>query len=170
MGSYRTFREAMDLPVDSLRSIPATALFPLFMLLLGVGSKSIIALIAFPCIWIMTINTVYGVKNSNQVRKQMAKVFKANKVQQFFKITIPDALPYIATGLRLCIAIALHMAIVAEMFTGTREGLGRRIFDAHMLLRISEMYALIILTGILGYILNIGWLTMERRLVHWAEK
>jgi NitT/TauT family transport system permease protein len=170
MGSSKSFHEVMEFSVDSLRSIPATALFPLFMILLGVGNKSNIALTAFPCIWIMTINTMYGVRNSSQVRKQIARVFKASPAQQFFRVTVPDALPYIATGLRLSIAIALHMAVVAEMFTGTKEGLGRRIFDAQLLLRIPEMYALIILTGVIGYALNMGWLAIERRLVHWAGR
>lgn len=170
MGSSNSFQEVMELPVDSLRSIPATALFPLFMIVLGVGNKSNIALTAFPCIWIMAINTMYGVRNSSQVRKQIARVFKASRAQQFFRITVPDALPYIATGLRLSIAIALHMAVVAEMFTGTKEGLGRRIFDAQLLLRIPEMYALIILTGVIGYALNMGWLAVEHRLVHWAGR
>jgi ABC-type nitrate/sulfonate/bicarbonate transport system permease component len=170
MGSSKSFHEVMEFPVDSLRSIPATALFPLFMIVLGVGNKSNIALTAFPCIWIMTINTMYGVRNSSQVRAQIARVLKASRAQQFFRVTVPDALPYIATGLRLSIAIALHMAVVAEMFTGTKEGLGRRIFDAQMLLRIPEMYALIILTGIIGYALNMGWLAIERRLVHWAGR
>jgi ABC-type nitrate/sulfonate/bicarbonate transport system permease component len=170
MGTSEPLREALEFPVDSLRSIPATALFPLFLIVLGIGTKSNIALTAFPCIWIMSINTMYGVRNSSQVRKQIAKVFKASSSQQFFKVTLPDALPYIATGLRLSIAIALHMAIVAEMFTGTREGLGRRIFDAQLLLRIPEMYALIIMAGIIGYALNMGWLAVERRLVHWAGR
>lgn len=170
MGSYRGFREAMEFPVDSFRSVPATALFPLFMLVLGVGSKSNVALIAFPCIWIMTINTMYGVRNSSRVRRQIAQVFRATRAQQFVTVTFPDALPYIATGLRLCVAVALHMAIVAEMFTGTTSGLGRRIFDAHMLLRVPEMYALILLAGLVGYLLNVGWLAIERRLVHWADR
>jgi NitT/TauT family transport system permease protein len=170
MGSSKTFSDAAGFPVDFFRSIPATALFPLFLIVLGVGNRANIALTAFPCTWIMTINTMYGVRNSSQVRKQIAKVFKASPTQQFWRVTVPDASPYIVTGLRLSIAIALHMAIVAEMFTGTLDGLGRRIFDAQMLLRIPEMYALIILTGILGYALNMGWLAIERRLVHWVGK
>jgi ABC-type nitrate/sulfonate/bicarbonate transport system permease component len=170
MGSSRLFRDATGFPVDFLRSIPATALFPLFLIVLGVGNRANIALTAFPCVWIMTINTMYGVRNSSQVRKQIAQVFRASRTQQFFRVTVPDASPYIVTGIRLSIAIAMHMAIVAEMFTGTLDGLGRRIFDAQMLLRIPEMYAVIILTGIMGYVLNMGWLAIEHRVVHWVGK
>jgi|ERR1043165_6953989 NitT/TauT family transport system permease protein len=170
MGTSRFFHDTTGFSVDFFRSIPATALFPLFLIVLGVGDRANIALTAFPCVWIMTINTMYGVRNSSKVRKQIAKVLKASPAQQFFRVTLPDAAPYVVTGMRLSIAIALHMAIVAEMFTGTLEGLGRRIFDAQMLLRIPDMFALIILTGILGYCLNKIWLVLEHRLVHWAGK
>ncbi len=170
MGSSPALQKMLVLPVDGLRSVPATALFPLFMILLGIGTPANVALVAFPCVWIMTINSMYGVQSSSRARREMAEILGLKGMRGFTWVTFPDALPYIATGFRLCLATALHMAIIAEMFTGSARGLGRRIFDAQLLFQIPEMYALIILVGLLGYGANLGWQSIERRLVHWAGR
>lgn len=170
MGSWRPVHNIMVFPVDALRSVPATALFPLFMLLLGLGLKSMVALIAYPCCWIVTINTMYGVRNSSHVRREMAEIFRLSKFQRFFAVTLPDAVPSIAAGLRLSVAIALHMTIVGEMFLGTTVGLGRRIFDSHMLMRIPDMYAAILVAGLLGYLVNVLFVALERRVSFWGGR
>jgi NitT/TauT family transport system permease protein len=170
MGSSHRVRELMSFPVDFFRSIPGSALFPLFILVLGLGSRSAIALVVYPCTWLLTINAMYGVQNSSPARRRLAKAYRATRLQQFLKVTLPDALPYLASGLRLCLAIAMIVAVVAEMFTGSRDGLGRRIFDSHFLMRIPEMYALILLTGILGYALNRAYVAAETRIVHWSGR
>ncbi len=169
MGSWKRMHDAMILPVDAIRSLPATTLFPIFMLCLGWGTKSLIVLIAFPCCWLVTINTMYGVRNSSKIRREMATMFRLSNARRFFFVTLPDALPSIAASLRLSIAICLHMAIIGEMFMGTTSGLGYRIFDAHMLLRVPEMYATIIIVGMVGYILNQLLVGLEQRL-SWATK
>jgi NitT/TauT family transport system permease protein len=168
MGSLKRVHDAMIFPVDALRSLPATTLFPLFMLCLGWGTKSLVALVAFPCCWLVTINTMYGVKNSSKIRQEMAKMFRLSSSKLFFFVTLPDALPSIAASLRLSVAISLHMAIIGEMFMGTTNGLGYRIFDAHMLLRVPEMYALIIVVGVLGYVLNYLFVRIEGQIFFWG--
>lgn len=168
MGSWRRLHDTMILPVDALRSLPATTLFPIFMLCLGWGTKSLVALVAFPCCWLVTINTMYGVKNSSKIRAEMAKMFRLSSAKRFFFVTLPDALPSIAASLRLSVAICLHMAIIGEMFMGTTSGLGYRIFDAHMLLRVPDMYATIIIVGVLGYVLNYVFVRIESQVFFWG--
>lgn len=168
MGLWRHIHDTMIFPVDALRSLPATTLFPLFMLILGWGTKSLVALIAFPCCWLVTINTMYGVRNSSKIRREMATMFRLSKLKRFFFVTLPDALPSIAASLRLSVAISLHMAIIGEMFMGTTSGLGYRIFESHMLLRIPEMYAIIIVVGLLGYLLNHSFVLIEKRIFFWG--
>jgi len=170
MGSWRAVHNMTQFSVDFLRSIPATAIFPLFMMFLGLGLKSMVALIAFPCCWLVTINTMYGVKNSSQVRREMAQVFRLSKGKRFFRVTLLDAMPSIAASLRLSVAICLHMAIIAEMFMGSQLGIGRRIYDAHMVLNVSEMYAVIILAGVLGYVLNQAFVILEKRITFWGGR
>jgi len=164
MGMWRSVHDAMILPVDAFRSIPATALFPLFMLCLGIGLESAVVLIAFPCMWLAAINSMYGVRNANPVRTEMATVYRLTEGQKFLYVTFPDAISSVIASLRLSIAMCLHMAIIAEMFMGSEVGIGRRIFDAHMVLRVPEMYACIILVGFLGYAVNLLLVSAESRL------
>ena len=170
MGSWRAVHNITEFSVDFLRSIPATAIFPLFMMFLGLGMKAMVALIAFPCCWLVTINTMYGVINSSHVRREMAQVFRLNKRKRFFRVTLFDAMPSIAASLRLSVAICLHMAIISEMFMGSQVGIGRRIYDAHMVLKVSDMYAVIILAGVLGYALNQAFVIIEQRIVFWGGR
>lgn len=170
MGSWRSMHDTMVFSVDAIRSIPATSLFPLFMLTLGLGLKSMVALIAFPTCWLVTINTMYGVHNSSLIRREMAEIFRVSSPKRFFFVTLPDAAPAIVASLRLSIAICLHMAIIGEIFMGTETGIGRRIYDAHTLLRVPEVYAAILTAGILGYTLNSLLVLMEKKLFFWGGK
>lgn len=170
MGTWRYVHNSTIFFVDALRSVPATSLFPLFMLFLGLGLKSMVALIAFPCCWLVTINTMYGVRNSSQVRRDTGIAFKLGPLKRFFFITLPDAAPSIAASLRLSLAMCLHMAIIGEMFMGSQIGIGRRIYDAHLLLRVPEMYSLVLIAGILGYLINHILVRLEKKVVFWGGK
>jgi len=170
MGTSRFFESSLSLTVDALRSIPATTLFPLFMLFFGLGLNSMIALVAFPCCWLVTINTMYGVKNSSHIRKDIAVVFRLDVLQRFWRVTLPDAAPSIAASLRLSIAMCLHMAIIGEMFIGSEFGIGRKLYDAHLLLKVPEMFAIIIISGLIGYLLNQVFLLFEHKIVFWGGK
>jgi len=170
MGLSNGVRKLMEPSIDVLRSIPTTAMLPLFMLLLGIGDKSIVALVAVPCLWTMIMNTMYGVANGSKARRDIARLYRASRLQTLVYVVIPDSLPFVVAGLRLGMALALHMAIAAEMIAGARVGLGRRLFDAEMLLRVPEMYALLLITGALGYTLNRGLVAFERAVVHWSGR
>lgn len=170
MGSWRSMHDTMVFSVDAIRSIPATSLFPLFMLALGLGLKAMVALIAFPTCWLVTINTMYGVHSSSLIRREMAQVFRVSRAKRFFFVTLPDAAPSIVASLRLSIAICLHMAIIGEIFMGTETGIGRRIYDAHTLLRVPEVYAAIVTAGIMGYCLNALLVLVEKRMFFWGGR
>ncbi len=169
-GRYGVVRETTLVPVEFMRSVPTTSLLPALMLFLGIGFRTEVALATLPCLWIMFMSAMYGVRNSSQVRRDMAKAFGASALFTFFEVTLPDALPHLVAGFRIAISTALHMAIVAEMFTGSSDGLGRRLLDAQLYLRVPEMYAIIVLAGILGYLLNVVWLPLEKGLAHWIDK
>ena len=167
MGSWRSVHNLLTFPVDALRSIPVTILLPLFMLFLGWGLKSMVCLIAFPCCWVVTINTMYGVRNSSGVRKEMAHLFRLGPTKTFLFVTLPDALPSIAASVRISVATCLHMAIIGEMFMSSTSGLGYRIWDAYMLLRVPEMYAYVFIVAVVGYVLNRFAVLIEASLVWW---
>lgn len=170
MGYSDKVYGALEFLVDFFRSIPALALFPLFLLFLGIGDSAKIGVVVFACFFVVLINAMYGVKNANKTRIMASKTMGANNFDIFRKIIFWDALPDIVTGLRISLSMSLLVVIVTEMFLGTEVGLGHRIYDAHLIYRIPEMYASIIIVGLLGYFLNKIFVWVERRSIHWAGK
>lgn len=169
-GFYNRIYDAFEFLVDFSRSVPPPALFPLFMLIFGIGNGSKIAPIVFACTFYIMINTMYGVKNGKKLRIKVGKIFGLSRINIFRQIIFPEALPYIFAGLRLAISLSLILAIVFEMFSGTTYGVGRRILDFQLLYDIPEMYAMILVAGILGYLLNVLFVSFERKKIHWSGK
>lgn len=159
-----------EFAIDFMRSIPATALFPLFILFFGVGDIAKVTVVVFSCSLIILINTAYGVMNSRKTRLLMIQMYGATRYQRFTKVILPEALPQIFVGLRTAVSIALILVVVTEMFIGTTVGLGYRIYNAQLIYRTPEMYAAILLTGMIGYGLNQCFNLAEKRLVHWGGK
>lgn len=170
LGYFTKGYEALEFAIDFFRSIPATALFPIFMLLLGFGDSSRIMMIVYGVSFIMLINTVYGVRNGKKLRVEVAKVMGASNWDILAKVVLPDALPYIATGLRIAISLALAITIVSEMFIGANAGLGYRIMESKILYNIPNVFAALLITGLLGYALNNLFILIEKRVMHWGGK
>lgn len=155
--------------IDAIRSVPATALFVLFILAFGIEFGKV-AVVVFGTSLLIVVNAMYGVQHSSKTRIALAKTFGASQTVIFRKIIFFEALPHIFVGLRLAISLSLVLVIVTEMFLGTTLGLGVRIFNAGELYNTSEMYGEIILTGVIGYSLNKATSYFEKRFVHWAGK
>lgn len=170
LGINKKIYQASEFIIDFFRSLPAPALFPLFLLFFGIGDNAKIAVVVFLAFWIILINTIYGVWNSSKLRQQVGLVFRASRFQIIKEIILPDALPQIFVGLRIALSLSLIMIVVTEMFIGTRIGLGQRIFDSYASYRIPELYSFILIVGLLGYIFNKVFIFFERRIIHWTEK
>jgi NitT/TauT family transport system permease protein len=169
-GADRRIYAAIEFLVDFFRSTPATALFPLFLLIFGLGDLSKVAVAAFAAFLIVFFNTAYGVMNARQTRMLAAKVMGASRLQVFRDVLFFEALPQTFIGLRTAVSLALVVIIVAEMFIGSDNGLGHRIIDMQIVFNLKQMYATIIMTGVLGYGLNLLFMLTERKLVHWAGR
>lgn len=170
MGYFAKVYYSLEFFVDFLRSIPAAAIFPLFILIFGIGSPSIVAVVTYACLLIIVVNTIYGVRNVKELRLMSARIMKLGRFDMFKKIILPESLSYIFAGLRIAISYGMVIVIFSEMFIGTDIGLGRRIIDAQTVYKISDMYAAIILTGLIGYGLNRVALMAEKRIIHWEGK
>lgn len=156
--------------LDFTRSLPYVSLVPIFMLFFGIGEKAKIYLVAFVCIVIMILNVIQSLKNINQTRIMMAKSMGLNQIQIFFKIILPESLAFLSTGVKHMLSFATIIVIVSEMFMSTEYGLGKKIINYHLVFSTDYMYATIILTGIIGYVLNKTYQLFEQRVVHWAGK
>jgi len=170
MGRYRPIYNAMELPVDFFRSIPATALFPLFIVIFGLGNSVKVFTAAWASGMVVLINTIYGMRSVPEIRLMVAKLKRLSPARTFYRVIIPNALPYIIAGGRIGLSLALVVEIVAEMFLGASTGLGHRIFNATTVFDMEEAYATVFVVGLVGYLINKLILFIERRGVHWTGK
>jgi ABC-type nitrate/sulfonate/bicarbonate transport system permease component len=166
IGSSRWAYRALRVPIEFLRPIPSVALIPLAVLIYGTGLESKVFLATFASFWPMLIQTIYGVQDVDPVATDTARAFGLGRLARLWRITVPSAVPYIATGVRISSAVALILSITAELVIGS-AGLGREINRASSGGNIDLMYALIIATGLLGWALNIAATAVERRALHW---
>ena len=170
LGSSEKLYRSVEFLIDFFRSTPASALIPMFILFFGVSDFSKVIIAAFSALLLIVFNSAYGVLNARQSRILAAKVMGANRWQVFKDVLVMESLPQTFIGLRSGISIALVIVIVAEMFIGTEQGLGKRIIDAQQVLNVQDMYASILITGLLGYALNVLFLLGEKRVIHWSGK
>jgi ABC-type nitrate/sulfonate/bicarbonate transport system permease component len=166
IGSSRWAYRALRVPIEFLRPIPSVALIPLAVLVYGTGLESKVFLAVFASFWPLFVQTLYGVQDVDPVVTDTARSFGVGRLERLWRIRLPSAVPYIATGVRISSAVALILAVTAELVIGS-AGLGRSISVAQSGGAIDVMYALIIATGILGWALNILATRGERRVLHW---
>lgn len=170
LGASEKVYDAVELLVDFFRSTPSSALFPLFLVIFGTGELTKIAVASFGAALAILFNVAYGVKGARKQRQLAAKVMGASRLRVLTDVTLFESLPQTFVGLRNGISIALVIVIVAEMFIGSTDGLGQRIMNSQMVFDMPQMYAAILAAGILGYALNLVFLHVERRFVHWGGK
>ncbi len=167
VGYIRKVGYSIELLLDFLRSLPAIALFPLFILFFGIGDESKIAVAAFMGTLVITVAAMQGTKQIKKTRLQLVKKLGLKGGKIFFRFLLPESLPMIFSGYRLAVSFCLILIIVTEISLGGQQGLGARLIDAQMLYNIAELYALIIIMGIIGYLLNNSFIQLEKRVVHW---
>src|SRR3989338_10262458 len=144
LGSSRKLYESFEFVIDFFRSIPATAMFPLFLLIFGIEDKSKIGVAAFASVLIILFNTAYGVIHAKKSRALAAKLMGASKIQIFRFIYFWESLPQTFIGLRSALSMSLIIIVVTEMFIGTYAGLGRKIIDFQITYNITSLYAVIL--------------------------
>ncbi|OGB21560.1 MAG: taurine ABC transporter permease [Burkholderiales bacterium RIFCSPLOWO2_02_FULL_57_36] len=170
LGSSDRIYHLVEFLVDFFRSTPATAMFPLFLLIFGIGDFAKVAVAAFSAWLVVLFNVAYGVMNSRKTRILAARVMGASKWQVFRTVMFFESLPQTFVGLRMAVSLALVVIIVAEMFIGSTNGMGHRIIDAQQVFDLQQMYASILMTGMIGYGFNVLFLTVEKHAVHWAGR
>lgn len=153
-GSSLGIQKLIDAPVDFLRSIPAPAIFPIAIMILGVNDSSKLAVAIFACSLLMLVQVGGGVRAVNPIRRRVLETFGASAYQKARLQLIPEIMPHLLTGLRLSVSLALVLIFVAEMLIGSDRGLGSRMMHAQSAYLIEEVYALLICVGLIGYGLN----------------
>lgn len=165
--SPRTY-SYVDAPLHALRSVPATALFPLLLMVVGVGEPAMLLLAAYPSVLLIMVNAVAGARLANRHRLEQARIFELSAFTTIRDVVAYEALPSIFQGVRTAVSYSLALVVVVEMFIGvSHRGLGRLIYEYQSSYRIPETYAAILVTALGGVGLNALVSAGERRMLHW---
>ena len=153
--------------VEFLRPVPSVALIPLLFLVFRPGSMDgKVFLVAFAATWPLLVQTIYGVRSINPLQLQTARSFQVGPLATFGRVVLPAAVPYLATGVRIASSVALILAVTGEIIMGA-PGVGMMINVASQGGAVAEMYAYVVISGILGLLLNSVFASLERRVLHW---
>ena len=163
------FRSAASV-IEVFKAIPAIAILPLVILVLGSTLEMKVFLIAFGAFWPLVVQVVYGVRAMDPTVADTARVLGVRGVRRFATVTLPSASPYAATGLRIASASALILAVVAELVGGA-DGIGRSILFARNagVTAYPTMYAYILVAGLLGIVMTGAFFLVEKKAMHWHE-
>jgi ABC-type nitrate/sulfonate/bicarbonate transport system permease component len=152
--------------VEFLRAIPAPALLPFALLVLGVGNDSKIFVIAFVCLWPILLNAVDGVSGVDPTLTDTGRVYRISGRDRLTHVVLPAAAPQIFAGMRTSLSLALILMVISEMVASS-NGIGYFVLQSQRSFAIPEMWSGIILLGILGYLFNAVFLLVERRVLAW---
>ena len=167
IGSLELAHRLTRFMLEFLRPIPPVALIPAAVLIFGSDLDMKVFLIAFGTFWPVLLQTVYGVHDVDPTARDTARSYGLAPRAVLLRVTLPSALPYVATGLRIASAIGLILAVTSEIVVGV-PGIGGRITDAQSAGGAEAlMYAWILSAGLLGWVLNGVLQTAERRTLHW---
>jgi len=153
IGFYRFTRATFEPLVYVAYSIPVVALYPMFLLLLGIGELSKIALGIVAGVFPLIINTISGLKSVKREHIMVAKSLGANPLQVLSKVIVRSAAPSIMSGVRLCLMYSLIGILVGEVLAA-EAGLGKVIANATFLLRTPDLYAVILIILVLTFSFN----------------
>ena len=153
IGSNWVVRRTTGPVTEFLRAIPPPALLPFAMLVFGFGLSMKVFVIAIGCVWPILLNTVDGVRGADPMFNEVARVYRLDSRSRLRRVVIPAAAPQIAVGLRASLSIALILMVISEMVAST-NGLGYFVLQAQRTFRLDDMWAGILMLGIVGFALN----------------
>ncbi|RJL31684.1 ABC transporter permease [Bailinhaonella thermotolerans] len=167
MGSLRPVEKALRPLVEFLRPIPAVSIIPLAMLLISDVQRMQITIVVYAATWPMLINTIYGMHDVDKVAKETLRSFGFSPAAVVWRVSLPSAAPFIATGVRLSAAIALIAAISAQLL-GPGSGIGGFLIQAQSGLdSLDTLVAAALWAGLLGVVTNAALALTERRMFRW---
>jgi ABC-type nitrate/sulfonate/bicarbonate transport system permease component len=166
IGSLRELRRFTASTIEFLRPIPSVALVPIAVLLWGAQLRSTLLLVVYASFWPILLQVIHGVADVDPVARDTAASYRFTPWARIRYVLLPTGLPYIMTGLRLSAAVALILAITAELVIGT-PGLGKEIGIAMASSAVPAMYALIFVVGLFGVAVNVVFRALERRALSW---
>jgi ABC-type nitrate/sulfonate/bicarbonate transport system permease component len=166
LGRSRVAREILDPVLQFGRSVPPPTLIPFFIVVFDFGAQMQISTIAFGVIWPVLLNTADGVRTVEKLQLETAEVFGITGAARLRRIILPAAAPKIFAGLRVSLGFALILMVISELI-GSTTGIGAHLISSQQGMELPEMWAGIVLLGILGCLFNAVFVLVERRFLSW---
>jgi ABC-type nitrate/sulfonate/bicarbonate transport system permease component len=167
IGVSRTIEDGTSVVVEFLRPIPAVALIPLAILWFGIGTSMLRFVVAYAAIWPILVHTVYGIRGVDRMLYDVAASSGVTGAARVARVSVPAASPGIATGIRVSAAIALVVCVTAEFFFGT-QGIGAYMQAQQAAYRIPELYAAVLLIGLIGLAIDAVLRATQRQALFWV--
>jgi ABC-type nitrate/sulfonate/bicarbonate transport system permease component len=166
VGSSRGLRATLEPVLEFLRAIPPPVLVPIFILVAGIGTTMKVLVIVSGCLWPILLNTIEGVRARDEVLEDTCRAYGIRGSARLRHLVLRAASPQIITGMRQALAIGIILMVISEMFAAS-SGLGFTIIQFQRGFAIPEMWSGILLLGLLGVILSLGFRAFENRVLAW---
>lgn len=168
MGSLRGLGAALDPIIAGLHPLPKLALFPLFLVVLGIGNSSRVALVTVAAFFPMVVSVFAGVRLIEGRYLEVAASYGASYWLRLRRVVLPGSVPSVFTGLRIALSTGMGVLVAVEMLSAD-DGLGAQIWLSWQTMRIEELYATLFTIALLGLLLNGGLNLLSRKLAPWSE-
>jgi NitT/TauT family transport system permease protein len=166
MGWSRRLRAVIDPFLAAAHPLPKIAMLPLIMIIFGIGETSKVIVVAIASFFPVLINTMAGVRHIHPIYFEVAENYGASLCRVFARVVLPGSLSLVLSGIRLALSTALVLTISVEVVSA-QEGLGAMIWFAWETLRTEELYASLVMTGILGISFNLAVERLTAYLLPW---
>lgn len=166
---FPIFRRSVYPHALAFQIIPRSALAPLFLLWLGFGLSSKIAMAASMSFFPLVVSTVAGIQAVDRDSQLLMRSLGASRWQMFYHLILPSAAPLVAAGAKLALTLALIGSVIAE-FIGGSVGLGVLLTTFEQDLDVPRVYAVIVVLAILGLLLYAILVFAERKIIFWTNK
>ena len=166
VGSSWRLRAACEPVLEFLRAIPPPVLVPIFILVAGIGTTMKVLVIVSGCVWPILLNTVEGVRARDEVLEDTCRAYGVRGAARLRHLVLRAASPQIVTGMRQALSIGIILMVISEMFAAS-SGLGFTIIQFQRGFAIPEMWSGILLLGLLGVALSLGFGVFESRVLSW---
>lgn len=166
IGVSPSVRAWVQPTLEFIRPLPASALLPLAISIFGLNPGMVLFVVAFGAMWPVLLATVHGFAAVEPRLSEVARCLQMSRAAYIWKMGLPNAMPDILAGMRLALTIALIVAVVGEMIA-SQSGLGQAILLAARAFRASDLFAGIVLLGLIGFASNALLAFAERRLLRW---
>jgi ABC-type nitrate/sulfonate/bicarbonate transport system permease component len=166
IGAVPLLRALTASTIEFLRPIPSVALIPLVIVLLGTGMSSTLVLVVYASFWQVLVQTLHGVADVDPVARETALSYRLGFGYRVRYLVWPTALPYAVTGIRLATSVALILTVTGELTIGT-PGLGKLMDTAYSSGAVPSVYAVVVVTGLIGVVANLLTREAERYVLAW---